>query len=227
VPPQVILCLARGRTGLVTSAPTPPTRALNALARRGHPGQRRILTTPVLRHRLGIISRRRSANPPCEAIPGTVRELCGKASVNSVTLCRPLLYGLHVAPLERGRRNPQKRYGRQPYTRVGRCRDIRPVEHVSSVTSGPVRPSPPLCYHPGHCSTIPGTVGARDKKTLPHPLLCILRPSVSCTLESAYGRRPIREATTQCHTCFSKENQVLNYMYARIKFHTYSDIISE
>jgi hypothetical protein len=26
------------------------------------------------------------------------------------------------------------------------------------------------------------------------------------------------------HTCFSKENQVHNYMYARIYFHTYSDI---
>jgi hypothetical protein len=28
-----------------------------------------------------------------------------------------------------------------------------------------------------------------------------------------------------CHTLFSEENQMLNYMYARIKFHTYSDII--
>jgi hypothetical protein len=28
-----------------------------------------------------------------------------------------------------------------------------------------------------------------------------------------------------CHTRFSEENQVFNYMYARIKFHTYSDII--
>jgi hypothetical protein len=27
-----------------------------------------------------------------------------------------------------------------------------------------------------------------------------------------------------CHTCFSKENQVHNYMHARIKFHAYSDI---
>jgi hypothetical protein len=28
-----------------------------------------------------------------------------------------------------------------------------------------------------------------------------------------------------CHTRFSEENQVFDYMYARIKFHTYSDII--
>jgi hypothetical protein len=124
------------------------------------------------------------------AIPGTVRDLCGKAGVNSVTLCRPLPYGLHVAPLERGRRNPRKGYGRQPLTRAGRHRDAGPVERVSSVTSGPVRPSPPLCHHPGHCSTIPDVVEARDDETPPHPLLCILRPSVSRALESAYGRRP-------------------------------------
>jgi hypothetical protein len=35
------------------------------------------------------------------AVPPTrpVRELCGKAGVNSVTLCLPLSYGPHVAPL--------------------------------------------------------------------------------------------------------------------------------
>jgi hypothetical protein len=27
-----------------------------------------------------------------------------------------------------------------------------------------------------------------------------------------------------CHTCFSKENQLHNYMHAKIKFHAYSDI---
>jgi hypothetical protein len=27
-----------------------------------------------------------------------------------------------------------------------------------------------------------------------------------------------------CHTYFSKENQVHNYMHAKIKFHAYSDI---
>jgi hypothetical protein len=27
-----------------------------------------------------------------------------------------------------------------------------------------------------------------------------------------------------CHTCFSKENQVHNYMHVRINFHAYSDI---
>jgi hypothetical protein len=107
-----------------------------------------------------------------------------------VTLCRPLLYDLHVAPLERGQRNPRKRYGCQPCTRAGRRRGVGPVERVSFVTSGPVRPSPPMCHHPRHCSTIPGAVGAQDDKTSLRPLLCILRPSGSCTVESAYERRP-------------------------------------
>jgi len=30
-----------------------------------------------------------------------------------------------------------------------------------------------------------------------------------------------------CHTRFLKENRMHSYMYARIKFHTYRDIISE
>jgi hypothetical protein len=81
--------------------------------------------------------------------------LCGKAGVNSVTMCRPLPYGLHVAPLERGRRNPRKWYGHQPRARTGRRRDVRPVERVSSVTSSPVRPSPPLCTIQGTAAPSP------------------------------------------------------------------------
>jgi hypothetical protein len=107
-----------------------------------------------------------------------------------MTLCRPLPYRLHVAPLERGRWNPRKGYIRLPRARARRRRDIRPMERVSSVTFGPVRPSPPLCHHPRHCSVIPGTVGAQDNETPPHPSLCILQPSVSPTLELTYVRRP-------------------------------------
>jgi hypothetical protein len=47
-PPQAILRLPRGLHGLVMPAPTPPTRALNALTCHGRPGQKRILTTPTL-----------------------------------------------------------------------------------------------------------------------------------------------------------------------------------
>jgi hypothetical protein len=63
--------------------------------------------------------RRCSANPPREANPGTVGEQCGRAGVNSVTLCRPLPYGLRAPPLERGRQNPRKGYGRLPCAHTG------------------------------------------------------------------------------------------------------------
>jgi hypothetical protein len=127
-------------------------------------------------------------------IPGTVSELCRKISVNYMALCRPLPYGLHATPLEKGRRNPRKGYGSLPRARAGRRRDVGPVERVSSINSDPVRPSPPLCSHPGHYSAILGAVGARDDKTSPSPSMYILRPSVSYTLEPAYGRRLKRKA---------------------------------
>jgi hypothetical protein len=140
--------LARGLRGFVTPTPIPPTGALNALTCRGRPGQKRILATPTLWHRLGIISRRCSANPPRAAIPGTVGELCGKDGVNSVTLCRPLPYGLHVTPLERGRRNPRKEvrtptlrpHGTTPWRWTSRARLLR---HLQSCAAIPAAMPPP------------------------------------------------------------------------------------
>jgi hypothetical protein len=93
-----------------------------------------------------------------------------------VTLCHLLLYGLHDAPLKRGRQNPRKRYEHQPYTRAGRRRDVGPVDRGSSDTFGSVRPSSPLYHHLGHGSTIPSAVGNQDDETSLRPLLCILRP---------------------------------------------------
>jgi hypothetical protein len=113
-----------------------------------------------------------------------------------VTLCHPLLYGLHVAPLERGRRNPRKSYGRLPCARSGQCCDIRPVERVSSVTFGTVRPSPPLCCHPGHCNAVPGAVGAQDDEKSPCPLLC--SSSLSSSVPSS--QRMDGDQTGNSHT---------------------------
>jgi hypothetical protein len=101
---------------------------------------------------------------------------------------RTLLRPAHHT-LERGRRIPRKGYGRPPRARLGRQCVVGPVRHVSSVIIGPVRPSPLPCCHPRHCSTIPDAVGVRDNKTPPRLLLYALRPPVSHTLESAYGRR--------------------------------------
>jgi hypothetical protein len=91
--------------------------------------------------------------------------------------------------LERGRRNPRKGDGRLFHARPGQRRDVGPVRRVSSVTIGPVRPSPPPRHHPGHCSAIPDTMGVWGDKTPPRLLLCTLRPPVSPTLKMTYGRR--------------------------------------
>jgi hypothetical protein len=115
---------------------------------------------------------------------GAVRE----GRCHSMTLCHPLLYLLHVAPLERGRRHSQKRYGHQLRARPGRRRDVRPAGRVFSITSGPVRPSPPLCRHPRHCRVIPDNVGTQVDRTSPRPPLCSFRSSVSQAPELAYER---------------------------------------
>jgi hypothetical protein len=56
-------------------------------------------------------------------------------------------------------------------------------------------------------------INFRSKETLRNDNFYLgLRPTVDTAL------------IPLCHTCFSKENQVLTYMHARIKFHAYSDI---
>jgi hypothetical protein len=123
-------------------------------------------------------------------------ELCGKAGVNSVTLCRPLPYGLHVAPVERGWRNPRKRCRCLPRARTEQRRDIRPVERVSSVTSGPVRPSPSLATIPDTAAPSPelrepGTTRHRTPAAVHPPAFRQLHPRVSVRTTTK------REAPTQ------------------------------
>jgi hypothetical protein len=79
---------------------------------------------------------------------------------------------LHVAPLERGRRHPRNVYGHQPGDSPRQRRDARMIDYVSSVTSGPTRPSPSPRHHPGHCKAIPNTVGAQADGTPPRQPLC-------------------------------------------------------
>jgi hypothetical protein len=122
-------------------------------------------------------------HPRCCA--GAVRE----GQCHSITLCRPLPYLLHVAPLERGRRYPRKGYGHQLHARPGRHHDVRMVERVSSFTSGPMRPSSPLCHYPGRCRAIPSTVGTQVDGTSPRLPLCSFRSPISQTLKLVYGRR--------------------------------------
>jgi hypothetical protein len=109
------------------------------------------------------------------------------------TLVRPVW-----RTLERGRQNPRKGYGRMSRACTGQCCDVEPMRRVSSVATGPVRPSPPLRHHPEHYSTIPDAMGAQDDKTSPRPPLCNLQPSVSPTLELTHARRP-KEKFPRCN----------------------------
>jgi hypothetical protein len=102
----------------------------------------------------------------------------------------PTLVRLMRRALEIGRRNPRRGDGRLFHACPGLRRDVRPAGPVTSVAVGPVRPSPPSRHHPGHCIAIPDAMEARGDGTSPRPLLCLVRPPLSGTLESACGRPP-------------------------------------
>jgi hypothetical protein len=98
--------------------------------------------------------------------------------------------------LEKGQQSPRRGDVRLLHARTGLHRDVRPAGAVTSVTIGPVRPSPPSRCHPGHCITIPDPVEACGDRTPPRQPLCLVRPHVNSTLESSHGRpsnrRPLR-----------------------------------
>jgi hypothetical protein len=104
--------------------------------------------------------------------------------------------------LEKGQQSPRRGDVGLLHVRTELCRDVRPVGAVTSVAVGPVRPSPPLQRHPGHCITIPDAVEACDDRTLPRQPLCLLRPHVNGTLESSRGRtsngQPLRRHPRSC-----------------------------
>jgi hypothetical protein len=95
--------------------------------------------------------------------------------------------------LERGRRNPRKGCGHLSHAHTGQHRDVKTSRvrlpyHIRPCAAIPaaVSPSRALQHHPQCC-------GTQDDKTSPRPLLCPLRPSLSCALELVYRRRPNRK----------------------------------
>jgi hypothetical protein len=150
---------------------------------------------------------RRPSNTAWESYPNAVRPtrtvrpsptLCGCCAGRSVSFhdtVPPTRVPPPRRPLERGRRHPRKGYDHLLCTRRGRRCDVRPAKRVFPITSGPVRPSPPLCRHPRHCSVIPTTVGTQVDGTSPHPPLCSPWSSVTLALKSAYGRRPSKSSS--------------------------------
>jgi hypothetical protein len=102
----------------------------------------------------------------------------------------PTFVRLTRRALEGGQRNP-RRGNKYSFLCLHRTtHGVRPAETIISVAINPVRPSLPLQHHSRHCSAILDTVKAHGDRTSPHPLLCLVRPPVNDTLESARGRRP-------------------------------------
>jgi hypothetical protein len=112
------------------------------------------------------------------------------ASNNLVALCHPLPYGRRTAPSKKDGGALEGKMNDYAAPAQGQHRDVRPAGPVTSVTIGPVRPSPPSQHHPGHCIPISYTVGRRGDKMPPRRLLCALRPPISRTLEPMYRQRP-------------------------------------
>jgi hypothetical protein len=143
---------------------------------------------------------RRPSDTAWESYPGDVRPtrterpfpaLCGCCAGRSVSFrdtVPPTPIPPPRCPPRKRTIDPRKGYDHPFCACRGRRRDVRPAGRISLVTSSPVRPFPPLCHRPRHCSIVPGTVGTQDDETSPHPPLCGLRSSISRALESAYER---------------------------------------
>jgi hypothetical protein len=162
VPPRANVCLARGACahspdqGIKCSD---TTRVPGSKANPRHAGP---LTPPG--NQIPVLF----CQPSLSGHPWHCTGLCSEASVNSVTLCRPLPYDLRAAPLEGGRRNPRKWYGRLLHTHKGRRSDVELVERVSSeqlrscaAIPTAVLPSRALQRHPRCC----GNLGQQDVTT--------------------------------------------------------------
>jgi hypothetical protein len=70
---------------------------------------------------------------------------------------------------------------------AGPRRDVRPAGAVFPVSVNPVRPSPPLPHHAGHCDDIPDTVGRAGTRHRHDYHYAAYGPPVDDTLESARG----------------------------------------
>jgi hypothetical protein len=77
---------------------------------------------------------------------------------------------------------------------AGPRRDIRPAGSVIPIAVKPVRPSPPLLHHAGHCDDIPTLLGHAGTRRRRDGHCATYGPPINGTLESAhYGGR-----TTNC-----------------------------
>jgi hypothetical protein len=118
-----------------------------------------------------------SANFPGEAIHAITRR-CAVRLRSTPRTVPPTSVRPERLTLKRGRRNPLRG--------TDACFALA-WGHVVMSGASPLSPSA-LCGHPSHYITIPDSVEVRGDGTSPRPLLCLVRPPVSDTLESARGR---------------------------------------
>jgi hypothetical protein len=173
MPPRARFRFARGPQGPAASIPSPPTGAFNALTFAG--AQVKDESTPRLtwESRPGTVPPTlpvRPSPPLCDAVRHGRPQPRGTVSPTPVRpTCRAL---------ERGQWNPRREDERLLHARTELCRDVGPAGPVTSVSIGPVRPSPPsptpsqaLHHHLLHC----GGTGRQDAATP-----AVVRPAASC-----------------------------------------------
>jgi hypothetical protein len=157
----------QGSCGSAAPATTPPTKEFNVLTQHKRPSKKWIPTMPSLWHHLGIISRHCFANPPCEAIPATVRH-CALRPVSAPWHCAaysrtartPHARKRTVEPLKKRQTPILRPHGTTSWRRTSEVRLLhrhRPCAAIRAATP----PSRALQHHPRHC----GSPGWQDIAT--------------------------------------------------------------
>jgi hypothetical protein len=95
-----------------------------------------------------------AAMPPLCYLTGHCLRAVWRGRGHSQMLCNLLPSFPHAAPLERAWGHPREAYERRPSARPGGRSDAGLSEHVFSVTSSPVRPSPALWSHARRCGAL-------------------------------------------------------------------------
>jgi hypothetical protein len=165
---------ARGHLHALRPRSCPRVWAFNALtpqdARhdRDTPGNR----VPALFHRL-----------PGGGHPRHCVTLCDETRVSPVTLCRQPRT-VNTSSPRRGAGGTLE-YLFRDY--AGPRRDVRPAGAVFPVAVNPVRPSPPLPHHTGHCDDIPMLLECTGTRRRHDSHCAAYGPPFDDTLESARG----------------------------------------
>jgi hypothetical protein len=129
-----------------------------------------------------------SANSRGEAIPATVQH-CAARPVSAPWHCAAYPRTANTSRPRRGAGGTLE-YLLRAY--AGPRRDVRPAGSVIPVAVSPVRPSPPLPHHAGHCGDIPALLGRTGTRRRHNSHCATYGFFVNATLEAA----PVRAQDT-------------------------------